>query len=233
MPNLPSAPAQRLTLWFSKVSEATATAEQAVADYLSPSEEKRLQRIRPVKKRREYLLSRSLMRHALGETFGGPATDWCLHEQQDASPLPRQLPDGTHLSLSHSGGYICFAVASCPVGVDIEVIRTDRDYLASASFFMDEVEQAQLLAARDSQVDFFYRSWCAKEAWYKALTPTLQAQTVMRSIHYQKVRTGCDGRRLLEGHGSGFRLATVVVAGTLRFEQAHYLEPVQVTLEDS
>ena len=75
-------------LWFSKVGEATVAAEQAVLDYLSPSEEERLQRIRPQKKRREFLLSRSLMRHALSETFGGPATEWCLHEQPSASPRP-------------------------------------------------------------------------------------------------------------------------------------------------
>lgn len=233
MPNHLYASTQRLTLWFSKVDEATIAAEQAVLDCLSPSEEQRLRRIRPANKRREYLLSRSLMRHALSETFGGSPRQWCLHEQQHASPRAQQLPDGIHLSLSHSGGYICFAVASCPVGVDIEIVRTDRDYLSSASFFMDEEERAQLLAAEDSQVDFFYRSWSAKEAWYKALAPQEQAQTTMRSIRYAAVREGYGGRRLIEGHSNEFRLATVVLADTVRFEQAHYLEPVQVTLEDS
>lgn len=229
--NLPAA-VYRLQLWFSRVGKNTMAAEQAVQQRLSPSEQKRLRQISHVKKRREYLLSRSLMRHALGETFGLPTGAWDFREQRAAAPRPEPLPEGTWLSLSHSGGYICFAIANCPVGVDIEIVKRDRDYRASAEFFMNSAERAQLAAAGNAQAEFFYRAWCAKEAWYKGLAAAVQAQTTLRSIHYTEVRSGRGGRRLVEGHGDDFRLAAVIDEGVLQLEQNHYLAPVQVAIED-
>ena len=228
----PPAPAHRVKLWFSQVGDSSVAAEEAVRDQLSPSETRRLQGLGAPHRRREYLLSRSLMRHALATTFDHPAHEWQLQERPGAAPLPQPAPADTWLSLSHSGGIVCFAIADCPLGVDIERIRTDRDYSRSADFFMDESERVQLDATSGSARDeFFYRAWCAKEAWYKALAPEQQARTVMRSINYGEVRQGRDGRRLVEGCGDGFRFAAALSDGKTMIEQAHFLAPIGIELE--
>lgn len=228
----PTAAAHRVKLWFSQVGDASVAAEDAVRDQLSASESRRLRGLGTNNRRREFLLSRSLMRHALAETFARPAHEWRLHERPGAAPRPQPVPANTWLSLSHSSGIICFAIADCPLGVDIERIRTDRNYPRSADFFMDESERTRLHSVSGSaRDDFFYRAWCAKEAWYKALDPGLQACTVMRAINYDEVRQGRDGRRLVEGCGDGFRFAAAISDGEVAIEQAHYLAPIRIELE--
>ena len=231
MPQRPAAQAHRVKLWLSQVGDASAAAEEAVRGCLSASEAKRLQGLGKRRKQREFLLSRSLMRHALADRFERPAQAWRLHEQAGAVPRPQPALDNTWLSLSHSDGIVCFAIADCPLGVDIERIDRARNYRLSAGFFMDDRERERLAAAGAAEDEFFYRAWCAKEAWYKALEPEQQARTVMRSINYDDIRQGRDGRRLVEGYGDGFRFALAIDAGELRIEQEHYLQPVRVELE--
>lgn len=230
MPNDPDSPAHWLQLWFSRVGDASRPAENQVLDWLSPSELGRLQQLGHERRRREYLLSRALMRHALQHQFQRAEADWRFTERNAAPPRISGLPRGTHLSLSHSGGYICFAIASCAVGVDIEARKPGRDYLAAAEWFMDNAERAQLGRRRATRAEYFYRLWCAKEACFKALTPALQARTSLRTIRHADLRRGRSDRQLIEGDGDEFRMAAVVAAGALRIEQASFLETVAVAL---
>ncbi len=200
-------------------------------EWLSISEQQRLHSINHKVKRREYLLSRRLMRHALSEHFQRPEAQWQFVEQARAAPRLDNLPAATFLSLSHSGGYICFAIASCRVGVDIEIIKSARDYLASAAFFMDDNELAQLSRQQATCTDYFYRGWCTKEAWYKTLDATEQANTSMKSINYDAVRAGRAGQQLIEGDGGEFRLAAVVAQTPSQVEQHNFLAPITVSLE--
>ena len=66
--NIPFSP-HILQLWFARVSDSTMDIEKTVQALLSVSELKRLDLIKGHNKRREYLLSRALMRHVLSRYF--------------------------------------------------------------------------------------------------------------------------------------------------------------------
>jgi phosphopantetheine--protein transferase-like protein len=232
MPNDPDSCVHWLQLWFSRVAAASRPAEERVLDWLSPSELRRLQGFGRERRRREYLLSRALMRHALQRQFQRAEADWRFAERGAAPPRVSGLPQGTHLSLSHSGGYICFAIASCAVGVDIEASKPGRDYAAAAEWFMDDAERAQLRRRQATRAEYFYRLWCAKEACFKALTPAQQAQTSLRAISHAELLSDRDDRQLIEGDGGEFRMAAVVAASSLRIEQASFLQPIAVTFRE-
>jgi 4'-phosphopantetheinyl transferase len=231
MPIDDSAQSHRLQLWFSRVSEETLAAEDEVRAWLSASERERLQRIRHEGKSREYLLSRALMRHALSQQFQRSEASWQISGNSGEAPVIEDLPTGTHLSLSHSHGYQCFALASCRLGIDIEVINPDRDFLASAEMFMNTAERECLQGNAVAPADFFYRAWCAKEACYKSLTPEEQIATTMQAISYTALRDGAARRRLIEGESAGFRFAAAMAYSPETIEQHCYKIPVAVRLE--
>ena len=74
---------------------------------------------------------------------------------------------GLHLSLSHSGGLWCCALAPNPVGVDVERRRPVRVRALSARFFHPE-EDALLLTHGDEPA-LFFDLWTGKEAALKRL----------------------------------------------------------------
>jgi 4'-phosphopantetheinyl transferase len=93
--------------------------------------------------------------------------------QQAGRPLPLQLdllPSGKpflsdaphfHFNLSHSGGWAVCAVASCPVGIDLQ---EERPLRAAVSKRFSPQEQAMLAALPESA---FFDVWALKEAGAK------------------------------------------------------------------
>lgn len=229
MPSDDTSPCPWLQLWFSQVTDATVDAEQNLRGQLSQSERGRLLGIKRDDKRREYLLSRALMRHALGQQFHRAESDWQFTERSGGPPAIAELPSGIYLSLSHSGGYLCFAISSGTVGIDIEAIKQRRNLLAMAKMFMDDTELDQLGRKGASQEDYFYRAWCAKEACYKSLAPAQQATTSLAAISYRSLFDGHD-RRLIEGGSTAFRFAAAVTQLPVQTTQNAYLAKVRISL---
>jgi len=113
------------------------------------------------------------MRHAFSEQYQYPVNQWRFVENSHSTPSITNLPNNTHFSLSHSNGIICFATSPYPIGVDIEKINKQRDFLALADCFMNADEFEALKAKQhDEKAKYFYRIWCAKEAYYKANNST-------------------------------------------------------------
>lgn len=67
-------------------------------------------------------------------------------------------------SISHSGAYAVCAVASHPVGIDIE---RPRAYLPKAAQRVCSTEELALLAHSDNPARFFCRLWTLKESYVK------------------------------------------------------------------
>jgi len=189
-----------LQLWFASATPATRPAEMAVIEMLSSSEKQRLNCLKVAGRRREYLLSRALMRHALSSHFERSPGDWEVLDQQRAKPVVTNLPTGNFIALTHSKGLVCFAMANCALGVDIELSVKARDFLRMAKMFMNEDERCRLTGSGDGQAEFFYRAWCAKEAYYKFLPAGEQANTLFTGIDYVRLAQDdfqcylCEGR---------------------------------------
>ena len=77
------------------------------------------------------------------------------------------LPDGPHLSLAHSGNYVCLAVCvSGPVGIDIEEQR-DVNYsdLGKTAFHQAEYD----FLMQEPGAGRFYDLWTLKESYVKMI----------------------------------------------------------------
>jgi 4'-phosphopantetheinyl transferase len=210
MLNNTSFPSQTLQLWFSRVSNLTIDVEQKIQNLFSVSELKRLNRINSDNKRREYLLSRVLMRHALSQYFSRQEKEWTFIERPDSGPIISSLPDNIYLSLSHSGGFICFAISNYPIGIDLEYANKQRDFSALAGAFMNE-EELDILARIDStQAAYFYQVWCAKEAYFKALTPSEQSAISLKKIYFSALIGRDDNWHLIEGKIEQYWFAAMI-----------------------
>ena len=150
------------------------------------------------------------MRYALSQHFQLAEKDWQFIERSGAAPVVSNLPENTYHSLSHSDGLICFALSDCPVGIDIEATNKQRDYLALAEVFMDDKELASLAQSKSTQDDHFYRTWCAKEAYFKALPVTEQATTSLNQLSYLDLIKKRTEWRLIEGKTDSCRFAAVM-----------------------
>ncbi|OMH31693.1 4'-phosphopantetheinyl transferase superfamily protein [Motiliproteus sp. MSK22-1] len=123
------------------------------------------------------------MRMVLSYTFSKPVDYWSFVERQDSTPLITNLPGNWYYSLSHSKGLMAFALGQYPVGIDVELIKKrDFDKLAEYAFNADESDLIRFIPEKSQRL--FYRVWCAKEGWYKALQPKQQAATSMRDLSY-------------------------------------------------
>ena len=111
MPSMNNACSGFVQLWFAAVTASTQAREDAVQAWLSASEREYLLKIKHVARRREYLLSRALMRHALSRNFDRPESEWKIADRVRAKPVVADLPADAYFGLSHSRGAICFALS--------------------------------------------------------------------------------------------------------------------------
>jgi 4'-phosphopantetheinyl transferase len=197
-----------LQLWFSRVGATTTGL--STESLLSPTEKKRFSLTRSSYKRREFLFSRALMRHALSQSFTCPINEWIFIERPDLPPEISNLPNDIYISLSHSKNFICFAIANSPVGIDIELANKNRDFLALAKTFMSDEEIRYLAQNKEIQADIFYRTWCAKEAYYKAIPSTNQADLAFKDISALTLIKNETNWSLIEGKIEQFFVSVIV-----------------------
>jgi len=212
-----------LQLWFSTVSDSTRDVEQTIQNLFSVSEKNRLSLIKSNNKRREYSLSRALMRHALSQYFHRPEKEWLFIERPESAPVISNLPENVYISLSHSSGYICFAISSRPIGIDIEAANKLRDFSALAEIFMNEEELDCLIQNDVTQADQFYQIWCAKEAYYKTLSCSDQSVISLKKICYSALIEGVDNWHLIEGKIEQYRFAAMVESKPEKINCSYFL----------
>lgn len=125
-----------------------------------------------VRRREQFLFGRILLKHALQHEYGATAASWRLEPSPGGKPLllgPKG-PVGVVVSLSHSGQRVVCALSECQaVGIDIERCKP-RDFIALSEHVMTPAERTHLAdLTPESQAEFFYQCWTAKEACAKAL----------------------------------------------------------------
>ncbi|HEX4853591.1 4'-phosphopantetheinyl transferase family protein [Arenimonas sp.] len=135
--------------------------------WLTAGEDLRLQGIVATLRRRQYLAGHWLLREMASRAHGGEPADWRFETDTDPRPRLRHA-DGRILwgSLSHSGEHLAAAIASAPVGLDLERPRKPRDYVAIARFLFSPEEADQVAATDDgpARERVFHLFWALKEA---------------------------------------------------------------------
>ena len=140
--------------------------------WLSEVERARYLRITRATRRNQFLAGHGYARQLLTRFDGGAFEDWSLSHNKHGAPLATRGGDdvGVHVSISHSGGQVACAVASVPVGVDIEVAGRPRDLMRLAkSLYAPAFWRALATDDAMSRKQRFFRRWTLDEARAKAM----------------------------------------------------------------
>lgn len=135
-------------------------------DFLSEDERARAARFHFPEHARRYTNARAALRAILGNIVNAPPADLVFVYGAHGKPA---LPGGPEFNLSHSADLALIAVASEPIGLDLEVIRENVRCLDLAERFFTAKETAALRTLTgDHQRHGFFQLWTAKEARMKA-----------------------------------------------------------------
>lgn len=137
---------------------------------LAADERAKVQRFHRPQDQQRYQLVRIALRLLLGKTL-----EWDPQKIQfkySANGKPSlAIPDlPIHFNVSHSGNYGLIGIAQHhPIGVDLEVMQPQKNFVKLAQRFFAPSEQAQLsVTTQEEQKTVFYQLWTAKEAFLKA-----------------------------------------------------------------
>lgn len=138
-------------------------------ELLNTEEQERAARFMFPAPRHQFVISRALLRRALGCYLRMEARD--IHFRTTANGKP-ELAESRDLqfNLSHTEGVTAFAVARHrQVGVDVERIREDTNVMELAERFFSTKEVQWLRSQPASEhLPSFFSCWTAKEAYIKA-----------------------------------------------------------------
>lgn len=137
--------------------------------FLSSSEKERLENMLSPKRQKEFITGHFLARCALATYLKCPPTQIVLKALQSGAVVVQNYPD-VYLSLSHSNNVLALAMASQPVGLDIEWIRYKNNFEELLGQ-IDSLAQAHWLMQKGYTLEqAFYMLWTKREAKYKLQT---------------------------------------------------------------
>ncbi len=137
---------------------------------LSADEMGRAARLRVPAKAREFTLCRTRLRQILGRYLGLAPGELLFSCNPHGKPaLSASHAGGPQFNLAHSGAWMLLAiVAGEPVGIDLERLNADFDFVPIARRYFSPAEQEQLQQSCPRRCRrIFYRLWTRKEAYLK------------------------------------------------------------------
>lgn len=160
--------AEEIHLWQFSLQTSQAQID-SLRSLLSPEEISRANRLIRPEDGLRFIVGRAQLRQLLGSYLATTA------QSVELSSLPHGKPvlaePRLSFNLSHSGDLALLAIARCaPLGVDLERLRPELDWLPLARRYFSASEQQALQAlAPNQQRNGFFTIWTRKEAWLKAI----------------------------------------------------------------
>ena len=149
-------------------AERAAADAAADASVLIPAERERLAKLKHPRVAAEYLHGRSRLRTALGLWLGIEPAEVPLTVNAHGKPI--HVDGAVEFNISHTNGWLAFAVSNSPIGVDVEVLQTSRDLAGLVQRYFSAHEQGQFAALPPSlHAAAFSKGWTCKEALLKAI----------------------------------------------------------------
>jgi 4'-phosphopantetheinyl transferase len=144
-----------------------ADAADAPPAWLNDGERERLERMTAPLRRRQFIAGHRLARELAAATTGSGFATWDL--VADEYGAPRLLAGGVaspwHVSLAHGGEWIACALATVPIGIDLESAPRPRDVAALARHALAPRNADEVVALADeARTAAFYRYWALAEA---------------------------------------------------------------------
>lgn len=155
-------------LWHADLT-ALEAAIDTLSPLLDPHEQARAARFIVPEPRVQFILSRALLRIALGQYLGIGPREVRFHTGERGKP-ELAAPQGLHFNLSHTDGTTVIALTRAGrIGVDVEKIRENLDPLQlGARFFSPREAEWLRTQPVDRHFAAFFACWTAKEAYVKA-----------------------------------------------------------------
>lgn len=146
--------------------------------YLCRSKYERALKYRNMSDRMLCILGDYEVRRLVSSILGINAEEVSVVPDGRGRPLIAEPADpGLFCSISHSGDIACACVDTCPVGIDIELVRPYDHDVAEAVCSSEELSYI----AENGDVGFF-RIWTAKESYLKCLGTGLTDLIELQSV---------------------------------------------------
>lgn len=144
---------------------------------LSATERARHDRLAAPARRLELAAAHSLVRIALEQSTGTPASAWRVWRDSMGRPLVEGPVDNMHVSITHTPGLVaCLVAPGRVVGVDAEQVSPRVPYMRIAEQVFAPRELDDLRELDDNaRIDRFFLLWSVKEAFAKARGDGLSA----------------------------------------------------------
>jgi len=225
-----------IDIWFAEISDDSIEIENQTEALLSESEKARLRATANPHKRREFLLSRALMRHALTQRFGPAEGFWNFQYQSNHAPEITNLPRPVYTGLSHSKGLTGFVISNTPVGLDLEMLNSRRNIGGIAEITMTRDEVHYLDQHPEEKEKRFYELWCCKEAYYKTLAPLDQSGIQFSNLSVDQINKGNSAWHFLLNNIGEYIVAVATVAWPVvirhRVFQTGFNSRLQIKLQE-
>lgn len=172
-PTGPARPALRpddLHVWVAALTPPGDASLERSAGCLSAGEQSEAMSRRSISDRRLYIGAHVFMRDVLGRYLGCRPGAVHLVSEPGEKPALRDSRLPLSFNLAHSGALALLAVASgCQVGVDVERVREEGEWLLIADQFFSLQERADLAGLPEAlRLPAFFSCWTCKEALVKA-----------------------------------------------------------------
>jgi 4'-phosphopantetheinyl transferase len=161
-------------IYLAHLKDFPDTRLHSLKQILSHNEIARYLRFQRAERARQFLVGRYLLRQRLALHLGISPAEVPLVEQTNYAPhLNSVNTEKLGFSISHSREWIaCGIRTDARIGLDIEVIDTQRDLLALAAHSFNAQQNAELHALTTAkQSEYFYHCWTAQEAQLKLHMP--------------------------------------------------------------
>ena len=144
---------------------------QPLMALLSNDEQIKADRYRFENLRRRYVIGRATLRNLLGVYLNRAPEALHFAYNDHGKPSLANDDNGLNFNVSHSGEIMLAAfVLNSEIGIDVETVQQDIDYMAIGQRWFSELEHNTLLALPEHErVVAFFRAWSRKEAYVKAL----------------------------------------------------------------
>lgn len=143
---------------------------QPLMALLSNDEQIKADRYRFEKHRRRYILGRVTLRNLLGGYLDRAPETFRFAYNSHGKPFLANDDSGLRFNVSHSGEIMLAAfVLNSEIGIDIEAIQQDIDYMGIGQRWFSEQESNTLRdLPKEKRIGAFFRAWTRKEAYIKA-----------------------------------------------------------------
>lgn len=159
-------------VWRTRLDLSIDTVNNYLAT-LSKDERARADRFKARSKRKEFIITRGLLRKTLAQTLDiDPSSlefDYAEHDKPFLPAATLGVPISFNVSHSHNQALVALTLDRA-IGIDIEKIRQDVSFeKLAARFFSKQESQALEKLDKNTLPKAFFACWTRKEAFVKAL----------------------------------------------------------------